>query len=189
MKNIHKINQNIYITSDEEIKEGDYRYSLIQNNFELVSEFSLKVNKEYWKLNNHIYKKVVLTTDQDLIKDGVQAIDNEFLEWFINNPSCDSVDVESMFNMVQFTSREFIHKIIIPKEENYERINQPISLSEVDKEEPKQERMYSNEDMIKFISFVGKNYIKAKGFYYMKGDFEKKHKVSIHQILEQFKNK
>jgi hypothetical protein len=48
---------------------------------------------------------------------------------------------------------------------------------------------YSEEDMVKFVSFVGKNYIKAKGFYYMKGDFEKKHKVSIHQILEQFKNK
>jgi hypothetical protein len=52
-----------------------------------------------------------------------------------------------------------------------------------------QERMYSEEDMVKFVSFVGKNYINAKGFYYMKGDFEKKYKVSIHQILEQFKNK
>jgi hypothetical protein len=52
-----------------------------------------------------------------------------------------------------------------------------------------QERSYSEEDMVKFVSFVGKNYIKAKGFYYMKGDFEKKHKVSIHQILEQFNNK
>ena len=52
-----------------------------------------------------------------------------------------------------------------------------------------QERSYSEEDMVKFVSFVGKNYIKAKGFYYMKGDFEKKMKVSIHQILEQFNNK
>jgi len=49
-------------------------------------------------------------------------------------------------------------------------------------------KMYSDEDITKFVSFVGKNYIKAKGFYYIKGDFEKKHKVSIHQILEQFKN-
>jgi hypothetical protein len=52
-----------------------------------------------------------------------------------------------------------------------------------------QERSYSEEDMVKFVSFVGKNYINAKGFYYMKGDFEKKYKVSIHQILEQFKKK
>ena len=52
-----------------------------------------------------------------------------------------------------------------------------------------EERSYSEEDMVKFVSFVGKNYIKAKGFYYMKGDFEKRMKVSIHQIFEQFKKK
>jgi hypothetical protein len=48
---------------------------------------------------------------------------------------------------------------------------------------------YTNKDMTSFVSFVGKNYIKAKGFYYMKGDFEKKHRVSIHQILDEFKKK
>ena len=48
---------------------------------------------------------------------------------------------------------------------------------------------YSEEDMVKFVSFVGKNYIKAKGFYYVKGDFEKSIKVSIHHILKQFKKK
>lgn len=51
------------------------------------------------------------------------------------------------------------------------------------------ERMYSEVDLVKFVSFVGKNYMKVKGFYYMKGDFEKKSKVSIHQILEQFKKR
>jgi hypothetical protein len=55
--------------------------------------------------------------------------------------------------------------------------------------EMEKQKGYSEEDMVKFVSFVGKNYINAKGFYYMKGDFEKKYKVSIHQILEQFKNK
>jgi len=55
------------------------------------------------------------------------------------------------------------------------------------KEMEKQQQGYNEEDMVKFVSFVGKNYINAKGFYYMKGDFEKKHKVSIHQILGQFK--
>ena len=38
-------------------------------------------------------KKIILTTDQDLIKDGVQAIDDDFLEWFVKNPSCEVVDV------------------------------------------------------------------------------------------------
>ena len=40
-----------------------------------------------------IQKKIIITTDQDLIKDGVQAIDDEFLEWFVKNPSCESVDI------------------------------------------------------------------------------------------------
>ena len=38
-------------------------------------------------------KKIILTTDQDLIEDGVQAIDDEFLEWFVKNPSCERVRV------------------------------------------------------------------------------------------------
>jgi hypothetical protein len=41
--------------------------------------------------NRSYYKKIILTTDQDLIKDGVQAIDDEFLEWFVSNPSCEYI--------------------------------------------------------------------------------------------------
>lgn len=93
-ENLQVTNQNIYITNDEEIKYGDYRYSLIQNNIVFVTGFTLKVNKEYWKLNNHTHKKIILTTDQDLIKDGVQAIDDEFLEWFVKNLSCEVVKIE-----------------------------------------------------------------------------------------------
>lgn len=50
-------------------------------------------------------------------------------------------------------------------------------------------KKYTDKDMTSFVSFVGKNYIKAKGFYYMKGDIEKKTKVSIHQILKNFNQK
>jgi hypothetical protein len=60
-------------------------------------------------------KKIILTTDQDLIKDGVQDIDDDFLEWFVKNPSCEKVEVKcySKFNDGDFTD----YKIIIPKEE------------------------------------------------------------------------
>jgi hypothetical protein len=92
-KNDDFTNQNIYITDNSEIKLGDYKYSVLQNNVEKVAEFSLRLNEEYWKLNNHIHKKIILTTDQDLIKDGVQAIEDEFLEWFVKNPSCESVKI------------------------------------------------------------------------------------------------
>jgi hypothetical protein len=98
---------NIYITNSEEIKEGDLVYCRTENRV-LIS------NVSYSKLDDRF--KIILTTDIDLIKDGVQAIDNEFLEWFVKNPSCEFVEVENTY----FTGldRNFVgYKIIIPKEE------------------------------------------------------------------------
>jgi hypothetical protein len=78
-------NQHIYITSDEEIKAGKYVIDL-ENNEVFISLGKMGVN-------NYI-KKIILTTDPDLIADGVQAIDDEFLEWFVKNPSCGFVEVD-----------------------------------------------------------------------------------------------
>jgi hypothetical protein len=80
---------NIYITSDEEIKD---RNCWVTNGVEIfkpsdLPEYSLEYANRYWE-------KIILTTDPDLIKDGVQEIDDEFLEWFVKNPSCESVEVE-----------------------------------------------------------------------------------------------
>jgi hypothetical protein len=78
-------NQHIYITCDEEIKEEDWAY--------VFRGGTHRVEKA---IHNDLttWKKIILTTDQDLIKDGVQAIDDEFLEWFVKNPSCEEVEVE-----------------------------------------------------------------------------------------------
>jgi hypothetical protein len=76
----------IYITSDDKPKEGDWFYL---DDAKIIAKYiNVKPVKEA--------KKIVLTTDPDLIKDGVQAIDNEFLEWFIANPSCEEVEVEKL---------------------------------------------------------------------------------------------
>ena len=91
--------QHIYITSDEEIKEGDWVYCLTENRL-LVS------NVSYSKLDDRF--KIILTTDQDLINDGIQAIDDEFLEWFVKNPSCEEIKVEVVDDNIQW------YKIIIP---------------------------------------------------------------------------
>ena len=159
-KNLGISNQHIYITSDEEIKEGDYfiAYSVTIDKKPYISCAS-----EY-KERKKEKGKIILTTDVDLIKDGVQAIDDEFLEWFVKNPSCESVEVEKMFNVVQFTSREYIYKIIIPKEEpKQETLEEAAERIAHNFEEPsfkagviygiiegakwQQERMYSEEDM------------------------------------------
>ena len=102
MKNIYELNQNIYITSDEEIKEGDW--------------FLEKAGRQYpihWngvdKLNRHC-KKIILTTDPLL--DGVQAIDDEFLEWFTKNPSREYVNFISYGN--EKGTKDY--ELIIPKQ-------------------------------------------------------------------------
>ena len=118
------INQNIYISSDEEIKESDY----IKDKW-VISEYGFVVKADriegaYLIHSNggsnflHHYKFIILTTDQDLIKDGVQAIDDEFLEWFVENSICEEICVNKIESF-NFEMDKYIYdyKIIIPKEE------------------------------------------------------------------------
>jgi len=92
MKNIHII-QNIYITNDEEIKDGNYG---------VIGEVIMSYSQMFKMWNETQGKKVILTTDQDLIKNGVQAIDDEFLQWFVKNPSCEKVEiVKDLFQINQ----------------------------------------------------------------------------------------
>lgn len=75
--------RNIYITSDEKIKDGYF----------LDLTYNIVMKSVFYPSSDKNCKKIILTTDQDLIKDGVQAIDDEFLEWFIKNPSCEKVGI------------------------------------------------------------------------------------------------
>lgn len=113
---IYKKCYNIYITSDEEIKEGDW--CLNEDDFD--KHLLFKADSLFFDTGLEA-KKIILTTDQDLIKDGVQAIDDEFLEWFVKNPSCEEVEVEKeqYHTFVGMKKYPMIpnYKIIIPKEE------------------------------------------------------------------------
>jgi hypothetical protein len=87
-RNPTNIAKHIYITSDEDINENDY---IITQDGRLV-QVSYLLSKDLEGAS-----KVILTTDPDLIKDSVQAIDDEFLEWFVKNPSGECVEVEKIF--------------------------------------------------------------------------------------------
>jgi hypothetical protein len=109
-------NQHIYITSDEEIKEGDWGLSKLNE----IILFGRSYNEKF-------YKKIILTTDQDLIADGVQSIDDEFLEWFVKNPTCEYVEVkhfgtccgnQSITQCINCEKYNPIYKNIIPQEES-----------------------------------------------------------------------
>ena len=136
-------NQHIYITNDEEIKE-DYviAYGVVIKVMMFDDKILYFVNGT--KAKREDCKKIIMTTDQDLIKDSVQAIDDEFLEWFVQNPSCEEVRIEEedysqkcrecgevvkrgcnckkgcfmkSGNFIP-TDKNTKYKIIIPKEEN-----------------------------------------------------------------------
>jgi len=114
MKNIHLLpndsgtNHHIYITSDKEIKEGDWYLTF--TNKKVIGK-PRKCEDTNWSFTH--CKKIILTTDPELIKDGIQAIDDEFLEWFVKNPSCEWVKVEPR----EFLADKVIYEIIIPQEE------------------------------------------------------------------------
>lgn len=104
-------NRHIYITSsDEEIKEGDWYI----DDSNMVRK-SIISDKEYWSTRQD-YKKVILTTNDLLIKDGIQSIDDEFLRWFVNNSSCEWVEIVRGFADGTNWGYNFLdYKIIISK--------------------------------------------------------------------------
>jgi hypothetical protein len=119
--NFNRTNQHIYITSDEEIKEKDWVLNISNN------KIFKQDNSKYDGYTLSFYKKIILTTDQDLIKDGIQAIDDEFLEWFVKNPSCELVDIgTSLLDGKDGYGYYGKYKIIIPSKEP---INHPNILS------------------------------------------------------------
>lgn len=108
-------NHNICITSDEEIKEGDW---VITPTNDIL---------EWAKVFQPIGKKIILTTHQNLIADGIQPIDDEFLEWFVENPSCETVEIDrderEVGNHLGGVVTEYgDYKIIIPQEQTTEEV-------------------------------------------------------------------
>jgi len=133
----------IYITSDEEIKEGDWFY--LDDAIIVTKYINVKPDKEA--------QKIILTTNQDLIKDGVQAIDDTFLEWFVKNPSCEEVEVDKNWNYPLDKSWEY--KIITPKEEQKQHLidmmkyDEELGLYEESKQETLEKAAADNQSIMK----------------------------------------
>jgi len=110
-------NQNICITSDDKFVCDEY----VTDGIEVIRASSKLVNAQ-GLVDRRDWKKIVLTTDTKLIEDGVQPIDDEFLKWFVNNPSCEKVEIYRSGNhydgAMEFYEPSF-YKIIIPKKNFY----------------------------------------------------------------------
>jgi len=119
--------QYIYITSDEEIKKGDWCLGM-----DGIFQYKGKVNIPDVELP----KKVILTTDSTLIADGIQSIDDKFLEWFIKNPTCEFANLDSICKCIACGSSvksscdyaykckpQIFYKITIPQEHKYSKVS------------------------------------------------------------------
>jgi hypothetical protein len=138
VKNYPVVYQHLYILSNDEIKEGGYGINGYGELVRLISKIGdevkvIRISDGCEIVGGFLPKKIIATTDSDLIKDGVQAIDDEFLEWFVQNQSCEKVEVLMEYkdgygnwykydkefwdkhdNKPKFGTR---YKIIIPQEE------------------------------------------------------------------------
>jgi hypothetical protein len=140
----HITNQCMYITSDEVIKEGDWVVTpnktimLVTTKYTTESSFMIGNSKHKGSpYYIEFCRKIILTTDQDLIKDGVQKIDDEFLEWFVKNPTCENIPIITT---------------TVSKESTYKT---NIGFESWRKEEPSQDkRMYSEKELFQIIAEI-----------------------------------
>jgi hypothetical protein len=195
---IGKVNRNIYITNSEKPKEGDWVY---ENNLNQETKIYQIIKRDgrlmffrfrsvpiWLDENQHGCKKIILTTDVDLIKDGVQAIDDAFLEWFVKNPSCESVKVERL-DTFKKTNEVYVdeiaggnyyeiikqYKIIIPQEETKQEtlekvakkqwgnVHRTESIDFIAGANLQAERMLTDGDLVKLLDFVSKEYNISNG--------------------------
>jgi hypothetical protein len=107
-ENIFKVTVSTYITNIEKIKKGDW-YSYPDPN-----QYNNLVHKKYIdEKPEKNAQKIVLTSDQKLINDGVQFIGNENLKWLENNPDNDDFIVK--FIVLPNSERGGYYEIIKPK--------------------------------------------------------------------------
>jgi hypothetical protein len=161
-RNIFKIGKELFITSDEEIKDCWVLNTHTNEVYFLEGYYGIQP----------ITKKIILTDDKDLIADGVQAIDDTFLEWFVKNPSCEEVEVKKGKMKLNDDGEEYgfpdmsLYKIIIPKEEPktiLERLPFPELVKEFAEyyknvplvEEPKQETLEEAAERLYPFAFGG----------------------------------
>lgn len=94
--------QDIYITTHVQLDIGDYY--LDKDNMLYKHKFKKHV----------IGNKIILTTNKNLIKKGIQAIDDTFLEWFVENPNCEEIKINKSFAGTYYTG--YPYKVILPTE-------------------------------------------------------------------------
>jgi hypothetical protein len=78
----------MYITTDSKFVRDEY----ITDGIEVIKATPKLVNAQ-GLVDRRDWKKILMTTDPELIKDGVHPIGEDFFQWFVENPTCIKVEV------------------------------------------------------------------------------------------------
>lgn len=195
-KTTFKTGKNICITNDEEIKEGwHFNNAIGVNNLVYLKIEDIPSLKAIYGNKPKHLEKIILTTDKDLIEDGVQPIPDEFLEWFVNNTSCEEVEVESLNigdgklgyiickpqeEPKEETLEEAVFKLYPKTNTHFDRLDEvdgnayyrSIFRNGVKWQQEQDKKLYSEEDMIAFGWFC-----------------REKSLTMVELLIKQFKNK
>ena len=156
--------RNLYITINGSFSRDEY----VTDGIEVIKATPKLVNSQ-GLLDRREWKKIVLTTDPDLIAARVKYAGDEFLDWFVKNPTCETVVVRQRPKVKATVKGEGIghfangYDIIIPKKLVQIDQDNPITKGSTalvyEQETPqKQETIPELTDLIMMVSMDGKNW-------------------------------
>ena len=108
-------NGKLYITSDEEIKEGDWIYGNAFNNE--IKQVLSKEDEIWFKNNKHCWRKIITTTDmsvKDIVWNYLPKIPQQFIQRYIEEYNKGNVITKVEVEYVQVPNQVFISEIDAP---------------------------------------------------------------------------
>ena len=87
--------QYVYIVVDDQILVYDFVYDTYRNQILPVPDGE---NMKFFNLSKNRYKKIAITNDLDLIREGVREVTKSFLDWIArNSETYDFVKLEGVY--------------------------------------------------------------------------------------------
>ena len=125
--------QNIYITNSEEINKDTkpcWCINTIKNTWDDDLIYYQGSMPQYHHMG---FKKIILTTDPELIKNGVQEVPEYFLKWFIvgKNP-IEYVEIKPHLESLDTMKNSYEIIIPQPKQETIEEVAERILANNID---------------------------------------------------------
>lgn len=115
----------IYITSDEPIVLSSWYMDW------KLGKVKQSIQNDYLTGCFENYKKIVLTTDPKLIEDGIQELNEEFLQWFLENQYCENVGVKvgGMDHNLIWSTRKY--SVVLPSPQPIISYTNPLDFTEM----------------------------------------------------------